>query len=192
MSTTEKEQESSSTGTPDGPVLVAYATRFGSTRGIAERIAAVLEHAGHLVELHRCENVEDVGSYTAIVIGSAVFNQCWVPEADEFIERNLHALALRPVWLFTVGTFGDRKPVIGRLMKREPRNIEQLTRSTRAAGYRVFAGVIDRQQWPVLSRLFYHALGGRLGDNRDWAAIEQWADSIGQALRHGSRALDSG
>lgn len=48
--------------------------------------------------------------------------------------------------------------------------------------YRVFAGVIDRHQWPFLSRLFFYALGGRLGDNRDWPAIDAWAEEIAHAL----------
>jgi hypothetical protein len=48
--------------------------------------------------------------------------------------------------------------------------------------YRVFAGVIDRHQWPLGSRLFYHALGGRLGDNRNWKAIDSWAACIARTL----------
>ena len=86
------------------------------------------------------------------------------------------------MWLFSVGTFGDHKRLIGGLMKREPRNIRALERVIEARDYRVFAGVIDRRQWPYLSRLFFHLLGGRLGDNRDWHAIERWADEIALGL----------
>ena len=50
-------------------------------------------------------------------------------------------------------------------------------------GYRVFAGVIERSQWPAPSRLLYHLLGGRLGDNRDWADIDAWARTIAAQLR---------
>jgi menaquinone-dependent protoporphyrinogen oxidase len=49
--------------------------------------------------------------------------------------------------------------------------------------YRVFAGVIEREYWPLASRLLYHALGGRLGDRRDWREIEAWAQTIAAALR---------
>lgn len=112
-----------------------------------------------------------------------MFNQRWLPEADEFVKRNIEALAARPVWLFSLGTFGDRKRVIGSLMKREPRGIRALRQTVRPRDYRVFAGVIDRHRWPFFSRLFYHALGGHLGDNRDWPAIEAWAEEIGRALR---------
>lgn len=112
-----------------------------------------------------------------------MFNQRWLPEAEEFVRRNREALASRPVWLFSVGTFGDRKRIIGPLMKREPNGIRALQDAIHPREYRVFAGAIDRHQWPFLSRLFYYSLGGRLGDNRDWPAIEAWADQIGRALQ---------
>lgn len=169
-------------GAPPGRVLVAYATRFGSTQGIAERIAARLTAAGHDADLCPCGDVDTVDGYPAVVFGSSVFNQRWLPEADAFVSRNAAPLGSRRLWIFTVGTFGDSKPVIGPLMRHEPRNIGGVIRTLHPAGYRVFAGVIDRHQWPLGSRLFYHALGGRLGDNRDWPAIEAWGDSIAAAL----------
>ena len=51
------------------------------------------------------------------------------------------------------------------------------------SGQAGITGVIDRHRWPFFSRLFYHALGGRLGDDRDWPTIEEWAEEIGRALR---------
>lgn len=164
-------------------VLVAYASRYGSTQGVAERIATELRAGGDRVELLPVGEVADAGIYDAVVFGSPVFNQRWLPEADEFVHRNLRALATRPVWLFSVGTFGDGKWIIGPLMKREPKGIAEIEEAIDARDYRVFAGVIDRHQWPALSRLFFHALGGRLGDNRDWPAIETWAAGIREAIR---------
>lgn len=167
-----------------GPlVLVAYATRFGSTADVAEHIADVLRDAGMRVVLRRTQAVDSVAAYDAVVFGSPVFDQQWLPDADELVQRNLRALATRPVWLFSVGTFGDRKRVIGRLMRREPRNIASVRAAIEPRGYRVFAGVIDRAQWPLPSRALYHLLGGRLGDNRDWDEIGRWAREIAAALR---------
>jgi menaquinone-dependent protoporphyrinogen oxidase len=105
-----------------------------------------------------------------------------MPAAEQLVQNNLSVLAVRPVWLFSVGTFGDSKPIIGPLMKREPRGMRTFERAIHPMGCRVFAGVIDRRRWPFASRLFYHALGGRLGDNRDWREIDAWADRIGHAL----------
>ena len=164
-------------------VLVAYASKYGSTRGVAERIAARLRDTGNRVDLRSVGQVEDVGVYDAVVFGGAVFNQTWMPEGEEFVRRNLSALAGVPMWLFSVGTFGDRKRVIGPLMKREPKGIGSLRKAIDPRDYRVFAGVIDRHQWPLFSRLFYYALGGHLGDNRQWPDIDAWAEGIARALR---------
>jgi len=164
-------------------VLVAYASKYGSTEGVAERIAANLQPGGDRVELLPVDEVADAGAYDAVIFGSAVCNQRWLPEADRFVQRNREALASRPVWLLSVGTFGDSKRIIGPLMKREPKGIHTLDQAIHPREYRVFAGVIDRHQWPFLSRLLYHSLGGHLGDNRDWPAIEAWAERIRQALR---------
>ena len=179
----------------DGPrVLVAYATRAGSTRGIAERIAATLRDAGLRVWLSCADAQLAAGAYDAVVLGSPVLDQRWLPDAEAFVAHNRDALARCPVWLFSAGTFGDRKPVIGRLMRREPENIGELLETIGPRDYRVFAGVIDRAQWPPPSRLFFHLLGGRFGDNRDWPDIEAWARGIATDLQstpvqstHGTR-----
>ena len=168
----------------DNRVLVACASKFGSTRGVAEKVAATLREGGNHVALRPVDQVDDVRAYDAVVFGSAVFNQRWMPEGERFMRGNLDALADRPVWLFSVGTFGDRKRIIGPLMKREPKGIREFKAASGARDYRVFAGVIDRHQWPFLSRLFYHALGGRLGDNRNWPGIEEWANGIVTTLRN--------
>lgn len=52
------------------------------------------------------------------------------------------------IWLFSVATFGDRKPLLGSLMKREPKNIGELHDTIGPREYRVFAGVIDRRRSP--------------------------------------------
>jgi len=183
--------ESDTNGRPPGEpsVLVTYASRFGSTAGVAERIAERLTEHGSHVELSSVDEVEDVSAYDAVVFGSAVFNQRWMPEAEEFVRRSLGALADCPVWLFSVGTFGDSKRLIGPLMKREPKDIRDLERAVHPRDYRVFAGVIDRHQWPFFSRVLYHALGGRLGDNRDWASIDAWALEISRTLDSSKCAL---
>src|SRR5687768_10132172 len=101
---------------PAAPVLVAYASAHGSTRRLAERIAAGLRRHGTRVKLAAVDEVTELRQYSAIVLGSPVYNQSWLPGASEFVQRNRDALASRPVWLFSVGALGDRHPVVGRLM----------------------------------------------------------------------------
>src|SRR5688572_30165563 len=93
----------------DARVLVGYATRHGSTQGVAERIAGTLQSHGVQVDLRRVDEVEAVARYDAVVFGSPVYDGRWVPEGDAFVRDNLAALAVRAVWLFSVGSFGDRR-----------------------------------------------------------------------------------
>lgn len=121
------------------------------------------------------------------MFGDPVLNGRWPPEGDAFVAGNRAALAQRPVWLFSVATFGDRKRLLGRVMRREPKNIDDVRDAIRPRGYRVLAGVIERGRWPAAARLLFHVMGGRFGDNRDWADIDAWARTITRQLR-----LDSG
>ncbi len=168
-------------------MLVAYATEHGSTRGIAERIGSRLAEAGAGVAVLAVDNVADVAEYDWVVLGSGVYNQRWIPSATQFARTNGAALAAQRVWLFSVGSFGDTHRAIGRLMRREPREIGEFQNAIHPEEYRVFAGAIERHQWPLPSRLFFHAFGGRFGDNRNWPEIDAWANKIARVLTEPSR-----
>ena len=163
-------------------VLLAYASAHGSTRGIAERIAGLLSDRAQ-VEVRPVDEIDDVEAYDTVILGSAVYGQRWIPSATTFVHRHAAALTTRCVWLFSVGSFGDTHRGIGRLMQKEPRDIAEIKNAVHPRDYRVFAGAIERDQWPLASRLFFHAFGGRLGDNRNWPEIDAWAESIARTLK---------
>jgi menaquinone-dependent protoporphyrinogen oxidase len=165
-------------------VLVAYASRHGATQEIAARIAARIADSGSTVELRHVDAVETLDAYNAVVFGAPVYDQSWPPEAAGFVARHRDALAERPLWLFSVGAFGDTKRLIGPVTRKEPKRIAETKSVLHARDYRVFQGVIRKSQWPFSSRVLFHALGGRFGDHRDWPVIEAWAGQIALALRH--------
>ena len=168
-------------------VLVGYASRFGSTRDIATRIAATVRTHSADVDVRSAETIMSFDSYDAVVFGSGVYDGSWTGEATELLRQHAAALARRPVWLFSVGSFGDRHPIVGALIKKEPREISEFEQIIHPRDYRVFAGVIDLDHWPAWGRLLFKALGGRPGDNRQWPDIDSWAEEIGQALQRGPR-----
>lgn len=45
-----------------------------------------------------------------------------------------------------------------------------------------FAGVLERGHMPWRTRPFRWAFGGRVGDFRDWAEIDEWALGICEKL----------
>jgi len=164
-------------------VLVGYASRFGSTRDIANRIGDALRTAGSDVDVRSVDEISDFAPYDAVVFGSGVYDGSWTTAATELMRGHAAVLARKPLWLFTVGSFGDRHPIIGELIKKEPREIGEFEQTLHPRGYRVFAGVIDLDHWPAWGRLLFKAFGGHAGDNRRWPDIEAWAEEIARELR---------
>jgi menaquinone-dependent protoporphyrinogen oxidase len=170
------------------PVLVVYASRFSSTWEVATHIADRLRVRGWC-------SVEDglsVDGYDAVVLGSGVYDGSWTADANAFVRSQAERLAHKPVWLFSLGSFGDRHRVIGRLLHKEPKEIGEFEQAIHPRDYRVFAGVIDLQHRPAWARLQFQALGGRDGDNRCWPDIDGWADPIARALARSAAPSDGG
>ena len=130
-------------------VLVAYASRHGATEGIAARIVTRLADSGAAVDLRCVDEVEAPDAYNAVVFGAPVSDQSWPPEADRFDNGHRDTLAARPLWLFSVGSFGDTKRLIGPLTHEEPKHIGHVCAAIRPHEYGVFQGVIRKHQWPV-------------------------------------------
>lgn len=176
--------------TPDrgGRVLVGYFSRFGSTREIAHRMQSRLRAAGCATDVAPLDQVVDISAYRCFVIGCGVYNQAWDESATAFVTRHANTLARHDVWLFSVASFGDRHRLFRRTLRRPPRGLEPAISAMHPRGYRVFAGVIDTTLWPRRGRLLFRLVGGRHGDNRDWAAIDAWTEGIARELRQRWRA----
>ena len=163
--------------------LVIYATEHGSTREIAERICERLRTAGLEADLKPVGQAVDLARYDAYVIGSAIHNQAWLPQAAEFAERHHRELADRPVWLFSVGVPHTLRGVWKYLATREEARVSaSLRRSLRPRGHRLFSGVFRADHTTAFGGLAFHLMGGRFGDYRDWDAIDAWADEIARYL----------
>lgn len=163
-------------------LLIAYASRHGATEETAIRIARRLEDDGVAVECRRVDEVESLACYDAVVFGAPVYDQSWPAEAKAFLAEHREALSARPLWIFSVGSFGDTKWLVGPLTHNEPKGIADIRAELSPREYRVFQGVIQKHQWPLRSRVFFHAFGGRFGDHRDWATTDAWAARISAAL----------
>jgi menaquinone-dependent protoporphyrinogen oxidase len=169
----------------DGPrtVLVGYATAAGSTRGIAERIADRLAGAGLQVACRALSPQVDPAGFDAWVVGSAVHSMSWLPEATGFLSRAAADQRSRPCWCFSVGGM----PPTGRLRRwmgaREVRRVERgFPAGLAVRGHALFVGVLVTAGVPWLGRVFWRALGGRPGDQRDWPGIDRWADGVAADL----------
>lgn len=166
----------------DQPVLIAYATKYGATREIAERIGAVLEDAGYSIRVAPADQVSELAPYGAVVLGSAVYAGQWRKEAVDFLVEKESALAERPVWLFSSGPTGEGDPV--ELMKgwRFPEAQQPIADRIGPRDIAFFGGELDLQKINLPEKLIVKAMKAPTGDFRDWQAIDAWAASIAEAL----------
>ena len=172
-------------------VLVAYASRHGSTRGIAERIAERLRTDGLDVEVRPVAGVKDASPYDAFVVGAAAYMFHWLKDATSFVKSNQAVLAARPTWLFSSGPIGtDRVDNQGRdvLLTSVPKEFPGLRKAVHPRDQRVFFGAWDPSAEPIgLSEQFASLVPAARdalpeGDFRDWRAIDAWADQIAHDL----------
>ena len=166
----------------DVQVLVVYATKYGATAEIAEKIGQVLRQAGLHTDVLPTDRVSDLTPYKAIVLGSAVYAGQWRKEAATFLEANEKRLAERPVWLFSSGPTGKGDPV--QLMKgwRFPEAQQPIADRIRPRDIAFFHGMLDMKKLSLAEKLIVKAIKAPVGDFRDWDVITSWAAAIAEAL----------
>ncbi|MCX6035842.1 MAG: flavodoxin [Chloroflexi bacterium] len=163
-------------------ILVTYASRAGSTAGVAEAIGKTLAESGAQVAVLAMHDVNDLAPYRAVVAGSAIQNKQWLPEAMQFMQTHQAALAQRPFAAFLVcmtlamkntdqyrGFVADFLQPVRTLVKPVSEGL--------------FAGMLDIRKVPSASDRFKFRLSVLFGawsegDHRDWNAIRSWADSL--------------
>src|SRR5688572_13307597 len=76
-------------------VLVGYASAQGSTAEVARRIGSVIETGGMSVDVLPIKDVASLVDYDAVVLGSAIHTQSWLPEATDFMQTHATELSAR-------------------------------------------------------------------------------------------------
>lgn len=163
-------------------VLVAFATKGGTTQSIAERLGARLTEAGHAVTVVSVQDDPDPAAYDAVVVGAGILGGSVYAPAGRWLTARRRGLADKPVGVFVV--------CLSVLVDDPERRAE-------AAGYpgqlaeplpaepiasTVFAGSYDpatRRWW---ERLAARLVRSPRGDFRDWAAVDAWGDDLAGRL----------
>ncbi len=156
-------------------VLVAYATKFGSTGEIAETIAHVLRDGGHKATATPAREVTSLDGWDAVILGSAVYAAHWQRDARLFTERFRDDLQGRPVWLFSGGPL-DRR--LARADQPITPHGAEITAGLDVRAHRTFGGRLAPDAAVDPQVLQTH----RLGDFRDWQSIVEYAYRITREL----------
>jgi menaquinone-dependent protoporphyrinogen oxidase len=159
-------------------VLVACASKMGSTAEIADALAERLTAAGLDVDRRAVDGIRDVDAYQAVVLGSAVYLGRWRHEAVAFLRRFARDLARRPVWLFQSGPLDESTerediPLPGRVAPHAD--------AIGVRGFVTFGGRIDAEHPAgfAAKRMVDAGLGK---DFRDFDRVRAWADAIATEL----------
>jgi menaquinone-dependent protoporphyrinogen oxidase len=162
-------------------VLVAYATRAGSTGEIADAIGRQLCAEGFEADVKEVSAVASLEGYAAVVLGSAVRYGNWLPEMLSFIQRHKAALDQRPLACFTACNKAKDQSVASlNEMKTYSRAARDVVEPKSEA---FLAGKLDPATLSWLDRLAVKVIGSPYGDFRDWTAIKVWAKSLAPLLQ---------
>jgi menaquinone-dependent protoporphyrinogen oxidase len=162
-------------------VLVAAASRHGSTSEIAEAIGDELRDRGLEADVKRADEVHDLAGYDAVVLGSAVYVGKWLDPARDLVEKRADELCTLPVWLFSSGPIGE--PL--RPAPEDAVDVAPLVSATRARGHRLFGGKLDKDRLGFGEKAVVLAFRAPEGDFRDWGEIRTWASEIAGELGGG-------
>ena len=164
-------------------VLVTYATRYGSTSDVAEGVAEVLrEHFGVHTIVSNVKDVNNIEAYDTVILGSSIFADRWLPEADRFLQRFQSELETnRKVAFFITCMTVEKEP------KESARKITTYVADLHRHAIKpdvigVFGGKIDHSLLTEMEQ--YMTVIKRLpdGDQRDWSQIREWAVMAGEKL----------
>lgn len=187
-------------------VLVAYATRHGSTAEMAATVAEELAAAGCAAEARNVAEVATTSGYEAVVVGGPMIFG-WHKEAVRFVQARRGELEAVPVAYFITaasltdagGDVVDGVPIVkDPWLAKAPARPDKLgyrqryalpthylgdvlekTAPVRPRQAAFFAGALDLTTMNLLEKLFVMlVIGATPGDGRHWDAVRAWARGL--------------
>lgn len=156
-------------------ILIAYASKCGSTGEVATAIGKTLAQKGARVDVLPLKKVADLSGYQVVFVGSAIRVATWLPEAVDFVRENRAVLQRVPVAYFTVcmtmieDTPASRAKAAG--------FVDPLRSVLAPAVEGYFAGQVDPARLSFVDNMLLKVKSVPEGDFRNWDKIKDWAAS---------------
>ena len=155
-----------------GTILVAYGSRYGSTRQVAESIASILRERAMRVVLRPVEDVYHLQEYGGVVLGGGIYTGRWHRDCRRFAKRFEDDLRRLPVAVFALGPTDDVPAHRAGSEQQFVKAIEKLPFEPVASA--LFGGVVD----PAKLHFPFNRMPA--ADVRDWDEISAWADAVAE------------
>ena len=167
------------------PVLVTYASRQGSTAGVAQAIGTVLAQDGLPVEVQAMATVTDLSPYAGVIAGSAIQNGAWLPEALAFVSDHRLALRQRPFAAFLVClTLAMKRGAYRDHVLSWFAPVRQLVTPVSEGAFPGVLRIAALPGWSDRIKFKCSVWAGvwSEGDHRDWEAIRAWASGVARVF----------
>lgn len=153
-------------------VLIAYATKHGSTAEVAEKIGEVIKSKGADVVVSNIADKPDPSGYDAAVVGGAVYIMMLSGKTKRFVAKHKKVLSSMPVAYFVLS---------GTMEEDTPENREKIEKTLKSVIKKVvpvdvglFGGKFDPAKGPKMMS------EEPAYDYRDWDAIAAWAEELAE------------
>ncbi len=122
------------------------------------------------------EQIRDLSVYRAVVLGSGVRDEKWLPEAMHFVSDHREALVRLPLVYFLV---------YSQLLQEFPQRIEEVLghlSEVRRMVEPLEVAIFSRDQQSLPPQMLVNARATPQGDWSGWERISSWAERIHQRL----------
>ncbi len=161
-------------------VLVTYATTYGSTREVAEAVAATLQACGLNVDVEAMPRVSGLEAYDTVIVGVPIYAHRLHKEAQQFLTAQRDALAARKVAMFALGPIMlDTKDAWAGARKQLDQELTHYP-GLHLIALEMFGGKFDPKILHFPEKLFMGMFGP--SDLRNWEAIKVWTQGLPEKL----------
>lgn len=161
-------------------ILITYASRYGATQSVAKAIGERLSYLGFAADVLPVEERPDPAAYDGIVLGSSIRMGRWLTPALKFAEANASVLRQKPTAIFTVHMLNADESESSQAARAE--YVAPLHALFTPQAEAFFTGEIDLNRLGMMDRFIARMVKAQNQDQRDWEAIQEWADEVAQQV----------
>ncbi len=154
--------------------LVAYISKTGTTKEIAQRIAEILQARGDKAEAKSLDTIGGISGYDRLILGSPVNGMKVLPEFDAFCKTQAASNGI-PKDIFIVSyLFENGRPMWRKAIQKDRSRLQSLLNARSAE---IFGGRLEKPL-PGFARFMFGTPKDLPLDIRDWKKIEDWAKTL--------------